>query len=295
MSLRRFSASDSHVPAFAIAGFFCTMAIASNFFVYSGGLLGERFLFTPSLFAALGVAWLLVQGAGAWSAWSARKIGASITIGIVALLLLCGAYSVRTIMRVSDWESTYTLLRADTESTPRSLLLRKMYAGLLLQAAPGQRRVSTEAQILSEAYENLQAALQLDSTLPNLYNGLGTYYGQLGKRDSAVFFYEKARRMDTASTVYAFNLANAYAARGMEIVMSGDTTQGMALFRRAVALDSLNATAHSNIGIIYRLQRRYDSAAPYLRTALRLNPSLAKARKSLQIVEQALGATPAAR
>jgi protein O-mannosyl-transferase len=291
-----------NVISFAILGFFCTMAIASNFIIYAGGLLGERFLFTPSAFAMLAVAWLLVRAGEIGTLFtqgntkkrptsqrSTSQRQTSLTrIGIAALVLLSGVYSLRTMSRTNDWESTYTLLRADTQSTPNSLWLRQMYAGLLLQAAPNRRQINTEAAILQEAHENLQAALRLDSTLPSLYSGLGSYYGQLGKRDSAVFFYEKARSLDAASSVYAFNLANAYAARGMEIVINGDTAQGVTLFRRAVALDSLNATAHSNIGIIFRLQHRYDSAAPYLRTALRLNPSLAKARKSLQIVEQEL-------
>jgi hypothetical protein len=301
-----------HLLAFCILAFFCTLAIASNFFVYAGGLLGERFLFTPSFAATLALAWLGLY-AGDYgvhflryvlryvrrSSVPVRAAQAARWVGITALQVLCVMYAIRTFYRNSDWESTGTLLKADTQSTPNSVLLRQMYAGLLLQGASsvdldapatrGKRSaVRTKAALLGEAADNLRAALQIDSTLPNLYNGLGNYHIELGQMDSAIINFEKARQLDSTRVIYAINLSKALAAQGMRLVMNGDTTSGMRMFHRAVELDSLNDVAYSNIGIIYRLQQRYDSAVPYLRKALAINPRLTKAQKSLSIAEEAL-------
>jgi HEAT repeat protein len=63
-------------------------------------------------------------------------------------------------------------------------------------------------------------------------------------------------------------------------------------FKKAIEINSMNATAHSNIGNIYMTKRRPKDAIPWLEKALELNPylegvsdALTEARKTCEMVE----------
>jgi tetratricopeptide (TPR) repeat protein len=286
-----------HLLSLCVLGFFCTMAIASNYVVYAGGLLGERFLYTPSLLSCLAVAWILLSLANVF-AKKGEETSSSATsstlaqVGMIVLLGLQAAYTLRTLYRNNDWKSTETLLKADTEATPNSVLLRQMYGGLLVQNANREESQSRRLAMLEAAREQFVAALAIDSTsLPALYNGLGNYFNQTERYDSAVVYLTKAITLDERlggkrSALYRKNLAAAFVDKALKDYQRGDKEAGLQGFLRAVEQDSTNDFAFSNVGIIYVAQGRTSDAVPYLQHALTLNPQLAKARKALEKAEQ---------
>lgn len=286
-----------HLLSLCILAFFCTLAIASNFFVYAGGLLGERFLYTPSVMSCLAVAWLLLS-AGDLSA-QVRQMGEGRKLiiaqtAVVVLIALNGVYASKTLYRNADWKSTEALLKADTKTTPNSVLLRQMYGGLLVQNANREESLSRRLAMLEAAREQFTAALAIDSTsLPALYNGLGNYFNQTERYDSAVVYLTKAIDLDARlggkrNAIYRKNLAAALVDKALKDYQRGDKEAGLQGFVRAAEQDSTNDFALSNVGIIYAGQGKAAEAVPYLKRALALNPQLAKARKALEKAEQEL-------
>jgi lipoprotein NlpI len=279
-----------HLVGFCVLMFFSTMAIASNYFVYAGGLLGERFLFTPSVAVALVLAWLL-GNSSMLAGNAARRSTAprSTTLATSLVVVLCVGYAVKTFSRTSQWQSTYTLLKADTETTPNSIILKQLYAGLLLQKAAQAPNAAERGTHLREAYQNFHAALSIDArSLPQLYNGLGNYFSQTQNLDSALWYYHKAYSMDTNRQYYRKNIAAVYLTKGSTLVEQQRFSEGIEAFQTALLFDRQNDVAYSNIGATLALQQRYDSALVYLRRALELNPELEKARRNLEICERKL-------
>ncbi len=292
-----------HILAFCILSFFATMVIASNYIIYAGSLLSERFLFAPSVFAALALAWFLlslpqfffrVPMLNRLTKHLTTKQGVSYVLaGLLAV------YGVKTLYRNSEWKNTMTLLKADVAKSPNSIILRQMYAGILLQTAQNEPSPTEHGTMLETAHQTLLMALTIDSvSLPALYNGLGNYFSQRGRGladvDSAEGYYRKALGMDSSKAFYRKNIAAVFITKGSLFVAQGDLDAGVKAFTQATHEDSTSEMAYSNLGAVLAMQKRYAEAIPHLQHALTLNPDLAKARNNLAICERKLRDTTGA-
>ncbi|TAE27289.1 MAG: tetratricopeptide repeat protein [Candidatus Kapaibacterium sp.] len=265
-----------------------TLAIASNYFVYAGGLLGERFLFTPSLFA------MLALGVGAALAQERLPKERRVWV-MLALVAFGGIYSVKTFARATDWKSTETLLRADVENTPNSIHLRRMYGGLLLQKSgtatqgvPSQDRASQfdARKNIRAAEEQFRAGLRINPTIaPSLVNGIGNIFAAERRYDSAIAYFRAALRLNPNNTVYQKNLANALSVQS-RIFFSQNSPEAsnnaLLLMYESAQILPTDSTL-SNLGAMFAQQNRIDSAIVYLEKALALNPNLARARSNLAV------------
>ncbi len=260
-----------------------TLAIASNYFVYAGGLLGERFLFTPSLFAmlALGVAAALLHE---------RLPKERRVVVMLALVAFGGIYSIKAFARAADWKSTETLLRADVENTPNSIHLRRMYGGLLLQksgTATQDRASQFDARKnIHAAEEQFRAGLRINPTIaPSLVNGIGNIFAAERRYDSAIAYFRAALRLNPNNAVYQKNLANALSVQS-RIFFSQNTPEAsnnaLLLMAESAQILPTDSTL-SNLGAMFAQQNRIDSAIVYLEKALALNPNLARARSNLAV------------
>lgn len=295
-----------HVLALCLLGWCCTMAIASNYFVYAGGLLGERFLFTPSLFAAIGLVWCIIACVQRFLPNNSVN---NFRIAVAVCLILAGVYTAKTLVRSADWRTTETLLAADVVSTPNSIHLHRMYGGLLLQKTATAPR-SDVGRLLKQAQEEFRAGIRVDSTLaPSLYNGIGNTFAVQRRYDSAIPYFNAALRLasqkfgeqNTLST-YRSNLANALTAQGV-ILFGMNTPESRNEALRAMQASAWlkpSDSAYSNLGAMFAAQsatkqnatdNNLDSAIFYLEKALALNPALQRARKNLAICYRKRGDT----
>ncbi len=80
-----------------------------------------------------------------------------------------------------------------------------------------------------------------------------------------------------------------YLARGEAALRAKDPVTAAREFRKALALDPKNTEAYTDLGIITFFQGNFRQASTYLRKALSLNPSLAKAEALLGMCETRMG------
>jgi Tfp pilus assembly protein PilF len=78
-------------------------------------------------------------------------------------------------------------------------------------------------------------------------------------------------------------------ARAAAYLKANDPTSAAKEFNAVLALDPKNAEANANLGVITFLHGDYKNAAPYLRKALSVDPSLAKTELLLGICASKLG------
>jgi tetratricopeptide (TPR) repeat protein len=69
--------------------------------------------------------------------------------------------------------------------------------------------------------------------------------------------------------------------RGAHAILQGHYVQAEEDLRKAIAINPLNATAHANMGDIFRRQGRYAQAIPWFERALELDPGIEGAAVAL--------------
>src|ERR1700728_2299689 len=82
--------------------------------------------------------------------------------------------------------------------------------------------------------------------------------------------------------------------KAAEYLKAQDPDSAVKEFNAVLALDSRNAEAYANLGVVAFFRRDYRSASGYLRKAAAIDPSLAKSQALLGICEKKLG-DPSAR
>lgn len=276
-----------HILALALLGWCCTMLIASNYVVYAGGLLGERFLFTPTLFSMLGLVW------GVFAVVQRVQAG-HVSFAMIALLLLTGVYSAKTFARSADWKTTETLLQSDVQNTPNSIHLRRMYGGLLLRNSGLASSQFEAKKMLRAAQEQFREGLRINASIaPSLYNGIGNTFIAERRTDSAIAYYLAAYRLDTDNDIYRKNLSNALTSRSVQLYSKNTpeaSFNALETMRLAIAVMPTDS-AYSNLGAMFASLNQTDSAIVYLEKALSLNPALQRARKNLALCYRRTGDT----
>lgn len=272
---------ERDVVAFCIWFFFCTIALASNLFVYVGGLLGERFLFMPSVAAVLALAFLAVRFLQRWKLYV-----------FIAIAALAAAYSVRTFDRSIEWSSEAALFKADALSTPQSYQAQTAFAKELLKQSFETPNGFTKQQMLAEALEHLEAARKIDSTSdPQLYTIFGLCYAETGDMMNALR-YEKIgfERVQSAllyksTPGYTCYAAKCYGQTILSAVQRGqfvDSTQAMRqlqdaawALRTAIQRDTptVDADVPMALANCYDALSAYDSAMTFSETALAVKTS----------------------
>jgi tetratricopeptide (TPR) repeat protein len=169
---------ERHLLSLCVVWFVSTMAIASNLFVYAGGFLGERFLFTPSLAAVLALVWLVFTG----RFFVERRVVA------ISICAVCGIlYANRTVSRAAEWSSEASIAAADVAGTPNSYIVRLSAAKSQLTTALAENDLIARSAALRTAIDHLNAARTIDSVNdPQLYTMLGLCYAENGEFDKAI-------------------------------------------------------------------------------------------------------------
>lgn len=268
-----------HILSFCVLFFGCMLAVPSNFFVYAGGLLGERFLFTPSLAVVLTIAWLL--------GWLGTRIGNQVAILWGGCAVIFALYAGQTLSRTADWKSDYTLMRADVASTPRSFNMQQGYAKETLRRVPTEMNPLLRASMLDSARIHLRNALEIYPLgEAETFSTLATYFDLAQSYDSAAFYAEKALQMAPQSQVYRKNISVIHSNKGVDFAQAGNFSEAVNCFRRAFILDSANAVLCGNIGGAFAAMNERDSAMKYLQRAVILDPMNPSARENLTRLQQ---------
>ncbi len=157
--------------SFAILYYMLTLSLVANVLFQVGTFMNERFLYMPSLAFCMVVAWLLSEKLPRWFA-TRPKVAVGIALAVMGLL---GAgYAVRTVTRVPDWESTYTLNAASIQVSTESAYSNQYYGFALYEMADKETDFGKKKKLLDEALPYVERALVICPLYPD---ALGTKTG----------------------------------------------------------------------------------------------------------------------
>lgn len=180
---------------FFLLFFFVTMSPTSNLVVLIGSIMGERFIYLPSI----GLAGCLVLGVYALGRRLSPRWPYAAQAAWLSMALVCLAFAARTYARNFDWYDQLTLWSSAANACPESFKTHYNLGNALMRAGR-----------LPEARAEYQAALRVKFNYADAHLNLGVVLSQMpGHLPEAVAEYLAALRLNPYSMQAHTNLGNA--------------------------------------------------------------------------------------
>lgn len=246
-----FKFKEKHLLSFSILFFLITISMFSNFLRPVMGIVGERLLFAPSLAFCIVIVYLLAKLFGT----NFRKEGFSLKKSgkiIFVLFIIFSLYSYKTIDRNKAWKDSYTLYKTDVDYLDKSFKANMLYGTMAIYQIPNNMDKKDELYQTGEKY--LKRAMQIYPKVPSVWNNYARifqYYYQI--EDSALYYYNQARIID--STYYAafYNLGDIY-------FMKKDYNSAIYFFKKSIDLNPGNEYGYNRLLSTYFKKNDTDKA-----------------------------------
>lgn len=235
--------------ALACVWFTAFLAPVLGLFSFGGALVAERFLYLPSVGAAL----LLAIAVEAPLSIQHRRLACA------ALGLLVVVSTILTSLRLPVWSDGISLYGDIVRSSPD---YAPAYENLGVSLSQAGRH--------GEALAVLQQARALDPDYAGFHNGIGLSLAALGRTEEAQVSFRQAVELEPSNAQLWYNLGVAERALGHLKAAEG-------AYRNAARLNPLDANARINLGEVYLSGGRYREAAAEFDQAVRLDPTSAGA------------------
>lgn len=285
--------------AFCVLAYFAAISLYSQLPAVIGTLMGERLIYTPSVWWCLAVPLMLSRffpsekkaardTAFAWGVFSKNEkwlLGMAV---VVAAL-----FALKTLGRNGDWASNFNLFQADVAKSPNSVRLNDGYAEELYKSLSDKDL--TEAEIarrwqLSEQHSKQSLSIEPTSLSANINIGNLRFYKK--QYAEAVAAYEKCLSIKSDYLFARRNLAAALIEWAREEgEKRNNIEKARELLLRSLAIDDKNATAWHLMGVSYGVQGQHLKAAEMFEKALALDPANKEFARNLVMALRGAGDT----
>ncbi len=227
--------------SFILLGLIGSLIFYSNIlFKPLAGIVGDRYLFLPSLFFLLSVVFFVME---------TQKFSNNLSIIKTALIILLGIYAIISIQRDSQWKNCETLYSHDINHLGKSVKANELYATLVINKVNNSlkagKKVSLLADSLRLAETYFKRALKIDSSLYAGHINLGLinmiYYKNMKK---AVYHFGKAT-IAAKNFVGKVEEERLYYYYGYCLMQIKKYEQAKSCFSHACKIDSNNVMAYS--------------------------------------------------
>jgi tetratricopeptide (TPR) repeat protein len=266
-AILRFRSKD--LIAFAGIFFLVTISIVSNIVFLIESVMGERFLYMPSLGFCIATGILLgrvVPSGDQKTLTSFRKLAAENFFLFVIAVTVAGLYSMRTIVRTFDWKDDVTLSAKDILTCPNSARIQYAYGSyILVEGALKEPDPVQKNRLLDKVIEHLEQAVALYPEFSRAYYHLGVAYKEKGDFGKAVYNFEQARRYNN------FEEADFFMAMGLSYAGLKQYDKAIEGFKKAASINPKLTPAYVNIAINCDAMGNYHASIEYLNQALQVD------------------------
>jgi len=241
-------------PWFCFGLIWALLALApvANILLPIGTIMAERLLYLPTMGFCIGLAILL------------EKMPRSSLVLFAFIVLL----SLRTALRVADWQDSYTLFSSTTQAYPKNARAWRVLGHSHFERGEqpqGRAALNKALAILPDYYE--------------VFNDLGSHYLQQKQYDRALGNLEASLRIDSDYPPTWLNLGLAF----YHLQRKAEAGQA---FTNALRLDPHFDQACYNLGVLAIEADEVDRAASFFSRTLELNPYHSQARHNLDKIQR---------
>lgn len=204
----------NRLVAFSIFFYLLSIAVFSNYFYPVPGVMGDRFLFIPSLgwCIVLPVLLLHLLKIDIKTPLSEIKIQSPVfRLGLGAVLIV---YSAMTFGRNLDWKNDLSLFRHDIEHVDQSAQAHNLLAIHLIQNSLASKDPIVQKPLREEAAYHFKKAIEIYPSFFNFTYDLARTYSLLNMQDSAVVYFKKAIPLNPDFTDTHLAIAEIYMGQG---------------------------------------------------------------------------------
>ncbi len=238
--------------SFCILYYFATIFLASNFIIDLGITLAERLLFVPSLAFCIVVAFLFLKMNQRF------KLAAPLVFFIFLFL-----FSLKTVVRNSEWKNNETLFLADVVTSPNSARMNMFATEACIIKANSESDHIKKTEYLEKAVFYGERSVRIDSNAAPTYLRLGFAYYHLYDYFKAADNWKKAYTItpsDLDVIKWTKNISEILYKQGNGFYEAGRMNEAVRCYRKAVDLDESNVEAWYNLGGNYLLRGDTNSA-----------------------------------
>jgi tetratricopeptide (TPR) repeat protein len=262
--------------AFAILFYLSTLFLFSNLPFLIGAAAGERFMF----FASIGFCLALALAIEKWLLKREITYRSVLDNKLVAgvLVVICIAFSVLTFARNNEWESNYTLFKADVAKADNDARLYFYYGDELAEGMyPNEKDTAKQRAYLQESIVNLKKAIEIYPKYTEAHVEAGKAYFMGNNYDSAEYHFKRALELTPDQAIAANNLGTIY-------LRTNRIREAANMYARAVKTKGDFSQAYFNLGSAYLQLKMWDSALYAFSGDLQFNPNDAAAYMQMGLV-----------
>lgn len=219
-----------------------------------GWIVAERYVYLASLgiiFAAAYLIDLLVES---------KKYK---KIGILIFIVILTAFSVRTILRNSDWKNEDTLWIATGKTSPSYPVTHNNLGDVFARRGDYEQSIA-----------EFKKAIELKPNYADAYHNLANIYRLTGKNDEAMANYKQAIKFNPSLWQSYNNIASIYFDRG-------DPDNAEIYTKKAIKLNPEDSGLQLNLGLIYLKMNNKNQAKLIFQAILKSEPENIQAKTGL--------------
>ena len=175
--------SKRNLIAYGILFYALIFSISSNLFFNIGAFMNERFVFLSLLGFTLILAFLLLE--------KLKSKGA----GLIILIILLSAFSLKTFTRNYAWKDDFTLFTTDVKTSVNSAKVNVSAGGMLIEKAQKEPNKVKKEKYLSQATTYLRKGLEIHPTYTAGWVLLGNAYLEQRQLPASYTCYDNAIKL----------------------------------------------------------------------------------------------------
>jgi len=234
----------------SIAGYAWTFsalfyAITSNIFIMTGATLAERFMFVPSL------GLLILVGLFISDLYSKQRISKGQAIMILSLVTVI--YSIRTLIRNTDWYDNAKIVEITSKDCPSSIRALTKQARNKFEEAMRVNQPEGRIQLFSQSLNNLNSSLAIYDGYALTHFIYGMVERELKNYKQAITSFNKAIALKPDDGSFDFQLGQTY-------ILDNEDLQALASFQRAEGKGVRNIALYDEWAKLYLKKNQYVAA-----------------------------------
>jgi tetratricopeptide (TPR) repeat protein len=260
-----------NILSYIILVYLTSIVLFTNLFKPVPGIIAERFLLVPSLAFCFALGYLIFRLF--FQDPEEKKISGIKTFGILSLVvLILIPYSAKTIIRNKQWQTEYTLYKADMPYLYDSFKGNDLYANEIMKSV--NRELAKPVNVLKfvdpqikEAIGHWNRAIEILPDASSPYRNLGIIYSRIYKHyDTAIVFFNKTLQLEPDDAMTYFNLGMTY--EGMK-----DYNKAIEYLQKSLDLDTTSINTRSRMANIYYGIGEFKKAIELNQDIMRISPN----------------------
>lgn len=180
-----------NIASFGVLFYFLTFSIVSNILVDSGVVIGERFLYQPSLGLLIAFTWVVFYFVNKFVS-DKKQIANGVLVASLPFVCV-GGYA--TMHRNHDWQNDNTLMIHDVYISPNSARANNGAGTAFILTAADLKDEKQKAALMDSSIVHLEKAARIHPTYVDPWLNLGVAFSRMNLWPQAQTCWERARQL----------------------------------------------------------------------------------------------------